>query len=630
MERYNTIKSIGSGATSEVFLVEDKRSHRPYILKQMPTNGMSDQERARAKQEINVLQKIDHPNVVRYRESFITHDSICIVMEQCASSLEVIIDRKREEIESGQGGGQPFPTALLLEWMAELISAVHYLHTHHIIHRDIKPSNIFVTDNNHLKLGDFGVCKVIRQQNEARKSLAQHPHPTTGGTLSSYIISSQGAMLGTPLYLSPEIFEEEIPEYSEGSDVWALGAVFYEMCALHPPFEADNFFALIHRISSGVPPAPFTNGVDKRFERIVAAMMRRDPKQRPTTQSLIDQYVMVPPTHPSHPSQRPGHGRFIQKHHGLAMDTSTSTSGRGDDSGNTSALDASRADADESFTNVQSESKSSTPPNTTPTPPKISSSERRANDSSSDGADDLPPAHGVAAVVRPSISPTSKTSTSPPANTKATPSATPNVRVAVPKKAASPLQNTTSDKKAKHPNATPLPRDASLLGQEDHEEALRRIRGAKSKIDVASIRKHMLQRRADALDASARSDNSLCSPGDIPTSVLCPVASRERSAPSTEAAASAMAAASTSPRRVSPSSSPKFSQSKSSAYTDPLSPPSLSSPPIMPSRVPFNVTTLGTTVQSFLENYGNTVSLEDLDEVAMLLNQYKLRRFGVY
>jgi serine/threonine protein kinase len=623
MERYHVIKSIGSGATSEVFLVEDKRSRRPYILKQMPTCGMSDQERARAKQEINVLQKIDHPNVVRYRESFITHDSICIVMERCATSLDAIIDKKRDEVE--EGVGQPFPTSLLLEWMAELISAVHYLHTHQIIHRDIKPSNIFITDTNHLKLGDFGVCKVIRHQTEARKSLAQHPNAATGGTLSSYVIASHGAMLGTPLYLSPEIFEEDIPEYSAGSDVWALGAVFYEMCALRPPFEADNFFALITRIGSGVPPAPFSNGVDQRFERIVSAMMRRDPAARPSTQELIDQYVMLPATHPSHPSQRPEYGRYIQKYHGLVVDISTSTSGGDGASTNTSALDASRpthanrTDDDDSIT-LATHEHASTPLRASPIA-QSSPGKGSTHDSSSDGVDDPPPAPTApASRGRPNTSPPTNVPTALGVVKGSPPSQLMSPKVSVPRK----LQNTAAGKKGKPAHPSHLPHNSPLLDQEDHEEALRRIRGAKSKIDVSAIRQHMLQRRADALDASSRSNASMCS-SDI--QILCPVASRERSTSATKGTA-----ALSSPRRASPSSSPASSHSKPALHADPFSSPEVQQrgcPPI-PHRIPSCGQSLSATVQAYLEGSGDAVSLEDLDDVAMLLNQYKLRRYGVY
>lgn len=615
MERYNVLKSIGSGATSEVFLVEEKRSKRTYIMKQMPSTGMSDQERARAKQEISVLQKIDHPNVVRYRESFSTHDSICIVMERCATSLDSIVDRKREEVE--QGVGQPFSTSLLLEWMAELISAVHYLHTHQIIHRDIKPSNIFITDTNHLKLGDFGVCKVIRQQNEARRSLAQHPKQTTSNsTMSSFVIASHGAMLGTPLYLSPEIFEADIPEYSQASDVWALGAVFYEMCALRPPFEADNFFALIHKIGGGQPPPPFSNGVDGRFERIVSVMMRRDPKQRPTTKELIDQYVLLPDTHPSHPSQRPEYGRYIQRFHGLVVDISTSTSGGEGHSANTSALDTSRAIENSSVSPEAAPPAAPTACTSPKSSPEAATKISRrqgsgSGSSSSGGSKDSPPRVSAS----PQGGPVSKGLRKK--GTSAQPTlASPMEKTPLQKKGPSmftplcgPAQCSADRKTKQHSSpASNHSGTAALIGQEDHEEALRRIRGAKSKIDVAAIRKQMLQRR---LDGTTGSD----SVGEIPTSVLCPVASRVGERPASDG--------------DTPSRSPQRG-----LHVDPLSTPEqqekCSSPPAVPDRIPLHETSLCRVVENYIEQHAKDVTLEDLDEVAMLLNQFKLRRFGVY
>lgn len=568
MERYNVIKAIGSGATSEVFLVEDKRSKRPYIMKQMATNGMTDQERARAKQEVSVLQKIDHANIVRYRESFSTPDAICIVMERCATSLESIIDRKRDDVE--RGVGSPFPTSLLLEWMAELLCAVHYLHANHILHRDIKPSNVFVTDTNHLKLGDFGVCKVLAGAAIRRSVKIDSVHPA-----ASAIIASQGAMLGTPLYLSPEIFEEDEPVYSQASDIWALGAVFYEMCALHPAFEADNFFALIHKISNGPLPPPLTNGVDQRFENIARVMMNRNPKQRPSAQQLIDKFVVVPLTHPSHPAQRPEHGRLLQRHHGLALDVSSSEDRSADTSslGNTRGSEAHKAPSSE-----REETQSPAPPVAAPVV-----DERSGSHSSSDGHSDPPPRR---------VSPKSEV-------VKKVKQSAVNVV------AANNAAVKHSARPAANANSSP---SANLGPSEDHEAALKRIRSAKSKIDVGALRKSMMERRAN----SAGLDASTCS-AEIPTEILCPIAAHA------------------SPHVPRTDRSPPARSPSHNSHKDPHEMPNST---VTPDRPPLttNQLTLGEWVQQFLNDSAleQHVTLEDMDEVAMLLNQYKLRRFGVY
>lgn len=284
LDRYSVLKYLGSGATADVFQVLLKSNRRAYVLKQMPLANMSDEEKLRAKQEILVMDGVDHPNVVKFHESFSSDSSVDIVMEYCeGGTLEQLIERQRYE-------GNPFPEDVLIEWMAELLCALAHIHSKRILHRDLKTGNIFVTEKNHLKLGDFGVCTILTNANAKAES-----------------------MIGTPLYFAPEVCENDA--YDERSDVWSLGIVFYEMCTLRRPFEADNLFSLIQNILTQ-EVAPFKTGLDISFEEIVRKMLSKDPNDRPTAQELIDDHLNVPNSHPSHPSQKPSRSRLVQQYYG--------------------------------------------------------------------------------------------------------------------------------------------------------------------------------------------------------------------------------------------------------------------------------------------------------------------------
>ncbi|XQJ28828.1 serine/threonine-protein kinase Nek, putative [Leishmania guyanensis] len=286
MRDYEVFEHIGSGATSDVYRVVNKTNNRSYVLKKMSLANMSDEEQLRAKQEIIVMDNVDHPNVVKFRESFIDEadNSIDIIMEYCEfGTLEDLIDRQRYE-------GRPFPTDVLLEWMAELLCGLAHIHSTRILHRDLKTSNIFVTSKNHLKLGDFGVCTIL-----------SNPH------------AKAERLIGTPLYFAPEVCNSD--PHNERSDVWSLGVVFYEMCTLRRPFEAGNLFTLIQLILES-DIKPFGNGVDSSLEGLVRQMLDRDPSRRPTAQELIDVHLEVPVSHPSHPSQKPSRGRLLQQFSG--------------------------------------------------------------------------------------------------------------------------------------------------------------------------------------------------------------------------------------------------------------------------------------------------------------------------
>ena len=104
--------------------------------------------------------------------------------------------------------------------------AIHEIHKRKegkILHRDIKAANIFLDASNNVKLGDFGLAKVLNQEN--------------GFAYTN---------VGTPYYMSPELINEK--KYNEKSDIWALGCLIYEICALQPPFMANNYLTLAVKI----------------------------------------------------------------------------------------------------------------------------------------------------------------------------------------------------------------------------------------------------------------------------------------------------------------------------------------------------------------------------------------------
>lgn len=114
----------------------------------------------------------------------------------------------------------------ILDWFTQICLAMKHVHDRKILHRDIKGQNIFITKANTLKLGDFGIARVLNKtQDKAR------------------------TVVGTPYYLSPEIIENK--PYSFKSDIWSMGVLLYELCALSPPFTANSLQLLALKIVKG-------------------------------------------------------------------------------------------------------------------------------------------------------------------------------------------------------------------------------------------------------------------------------------------------------------------------------------------------------------------------------------------
>lgn len=105
--------------------------------------------------EVHLLKNLEHPNIVAYKESFLQPGQMIIIMEYCeVGDLAFHIKRK-------QGKGETFSEDEIFNWFVQICAALQYVHNRKIIHRDIKTQNIFLTGNNTIKMGDFGISKVL-------------------------------------------------------------------------------------------------------------------------------------------------------------------------------------------------------------------------------------------------------------------------------------------------------------------------------------------------------------------------------------------------------------------------------------------------------------------------------------
>ncbi|CAG0889811.1 unnamed protein product [Darwinula stevensoni] len=257
LSRYERIRQVGKGAFGTAVLYRRMDDDTQVVIKEINMHDLSASERHLALNEIQVLALLDHPNIIRYLDSFERDGVLMIEMEYAdngtLASWLAQLTRRLEERE-------------ILVVFHQIVSAIRHIHQHNILHRDLKTANIFLTKNGIVKVGDFGISKMLTTRQ--------------GGA---------NTVLGTPYYISPEMCEEK--QYDEKSDIWALGCILYEMACLHKTFEGSNLPALVNKIMKG-QFAPIRGNYSPLFKQLVRDLLQREPEFRPTAAEIL--YTRMP------------------------------------------------------------------------------------------------------------------------------------------------------------------------------------------------------------------------------------------------------------------------------------------------------------------------------------------------
>jgi predicted ATPase len=259
ISHYRIVSSLGAGGMGEVYLAEDTRLQRLVAIKFLPADLTKDLTRLRRfEQEARAVSALNHPNIVTIHEIGEADVGRFIVLEYV----------KGRTLRSLIGGSHSLHSIVPVG--RQIASALGVAHDAGIVHRDVKPENIMVRDDGYAKVLDFGLARLSAKE------------ASTDSTADTAIHTRPGMLVGTVAYMAPEQIKAE--GVGSASDIFSLGAIFYEMATGRRPFKAGSEMAVMYQIVWDQPPAPATLNPDipPALETLIVGMLDKDPRRRPS------------------------------------------------------------------------------------------------------------------------------------------------------------------------------------------------------------------------------------------------------------------------------------------------------------------------------------------------------------
>jgi serine/threonine protein kinase len=261
--RFKVLSVIGKGATGVVLKAQDQHLERDVAVKLLSASAGEDSlEFARFTREIKLLSGLKHKNIVLILSSGLTDRKHPYHIQELLTGKTVA-----ETLAE-----QPFMSAeLFFQVFTQILEGLSYAHAENVVHRDIKPSNLIICPQDDgkvwAKLIDFGLATLA--DNEVKD----------GG------LTGTGALLGTPLYMSPEQCRGE-PAQSK-SDIYGLACVMYQCLAGSTPFSGTTPVEIMYKHLNEEPPPLLTEGSDRSLADLVAGCLKKDPQARPTADEVL-------------------------------------------------------------------------------------------------------------------------------------------------------------------------------------------------------------------------------------------------------------------------------------------------------------------------------------------------------
>lgn len=255
MDLFDVEKQLARGTFGMVYVCKKKHNQEKVVVKEIPFELLG-VDFKKAENEVLILRCLNHPNIIKYLDSYHKNRAFYIVMEYAShGTLQQFIAKRRETKDY-------LLPQHVMDFFCQILLGLHHIHGRGIVHRDLKCENIFITGLKQevLKIGDFGLSKLL-----ANNCLAN-------------------TVIGTCNYVAPEICEGK--PYNKKSDIWALGCILYELCELDKMFKGP-VSSVVLSIASGARKPINGRTYGKQMQELLNLCLQKNPADRPDTKVIM-------------------------------------------------------------------------------------------------------------------------------------------------------------------------------------------------------------------------------------------------------------------------------------------------------------------------------------------------------
>ena len=285
VDDFEILQVLGEGSFGYIAKVKSRLNHKIYAMKKIDISKIKEEKVTKLMMnETKILSDLNNPLIVKYYKTFNEDGALFILMEFMDNGDIGGIFKASKTLE------KPIPEEKIYDIFIQAMKALTYIHSLNLIHRDIKPENLFITVDGNVKLGDFGVSAALKKEDENKNNnnFNNVSELNRNKEISVGNITSSNTVVGTPLYMSPEMLN--YLKYDLKTDVYSMGVTFFILCYWDFPRKPAMDLNLELKIVD-LPIQHNENFYSPELKNIILKMIEKDKSKRPTSEQALNMLI---------------------------------------------------------------------------------------------------------------------------------------------------------------------------------------------------------------------------------------------------------------------------------------------------------------------------------------------------